>query len=154
MGYNGNDQDNRYDDRQWDRWNSNASHSSYYNQPTHRPYGQAFTVASLICGMLSITIVWSGLSFWLGSLGILFALLVRRKGKRMSGQAQMGLTLSTIGFALGIFLIVYIIASLPTLLRNEAYMEQLNTFFRAGTGMDFEEYLKNLWDYFQYYLPR
>ena len=40
---------------QRDRWNSSASNSSYYNQPTHRPYGQTFSIASAICGLLSMT---------------------------------------------------------------------------------------------------
>ena len=37
-----NNQNNRNND-QWDRWNSNASNSSYYNQPTHRPYGHSLS---------------------------------------------------------------------------------------------------------------
>lgn len=148
MDYNRGDRDNRYDDENWDRWNSNSSHSSYYNQPTHRPYGQAFTIASLILGLLSVTVGCCGISLPLGALGILFALLVRRKGKRMEGTARTGLILSIIGFITGILLTVYAFISIPFLMQNDAYREQFNIYFRAGTGMDFEEYLDYIQNYY------
>ena len=59
------------DNGQWDRWNSNASNSSYYNQPTHRPYNQGFAIASLVLGLLSVTLGCCGLSIPLGAMGIL-----------------------------------------------------------------------------------
>ena len=142
MNYNHGNRDNRYDDENWDRWNSNSSHSSYYNQPTHRPYGQAFSTASLILGLLSVTIGCCGISLPLGALGILFALLVRRKGRRLEGTARTGLTLSVIGFTAGIFLTVYAFISIPVLMQNDAYRERFNAYFRIGTGMDFDEYLE------------
>ena len=43
------------DNGQWDRWNSNASNSSYYNQPVHKSQGQAFSTAALVCGIVSVT---------------------------------------------------------------------------------------------------
>lgn len=142
MDYNGNDRDDRYGGGQWDRWNSNASHNSYYNQPTHRPYGQGFAIASLVLGLTSVTIGCCGIALPLGALGILFALFVYRKGKRLDGTAKTGLTLSIIGFVLGIFLTVYAFVSIPILLQDDAYREQLNAYFRAGMGMDFDEYLE------------
>ena len=148
MDYNRGDRDNRYDDRHWDRWNSNSSHSSYYNQPTHRPYGQAFAVASLVLGLLSITIGCCGISLPLGALGILFALLVRRKGKRMNSTAKAGLIMSVIGFVMGILLTVYALVSIPIMMQNDEYRERFNTYFRAGTGMDFEDYLEYIQDYY------
>ena len=42
--------------KNWDKWDSNASHSSYYNQPTHTPYDQGFSIAAVVCGLLSITL--------------------------------------------------------------------------------------------------
>ena len=144
MDHNQNGRDNRYDDQQWDRWNSDASHSSYYNQPTHKPYGQGFTIASLILGLLSVTIGCCGISLPLGALGLFFALMVRRKGKRMNSTAKAGLTLSIIGMVMGVALAVYALVSLPVMMRDDAYRERLNIYFRAGTGMTFDEYLEYL----------
>lgn len=142
MNYNQGDRDNRYDDENWDRWNSNSSHSSYYNQPTHRPYGQAFAIVSLVLGLLSVTIGCCGISLPLGALGILFALLVRRKGRRMESTARAGFILSIIGFIMGIFLTIYAFISIPFLMQNDESRELFNIYFRAGTGMDLEEYLE------------
>ena len=72
---------------QRDRWNSSSSDSSYYNQPTHRPYGQAFSVASAVCGLLSMTTSCTiVLSLPLGALGILFAVLAHRAKKKRSEE--------------------------------------------------------------------
>ena len=145
MDYNRNNQNGS---DQWDRWNSNSAHNSYYNQPTHRPYGQAFTIASLVLGLLSVTVGCCGISLPLGALGILFALLVRRKGRRMGSTAKAGLILSIIGFIMGILLTVYAFVSIPLLMQNDAYRERFNAYFRAGTGMDFEEYLEYIQNYY------
>lgn len=142
MYYNQGNRDNPYDDENWDRWNSNSSHSSYYNQPTHKPYGQAFSTASFVLGLLSVTVGCCGISLPLGALGILFALLVRRKGRQLQGTARTGFILSVIGFTAGIFLTVYAIISIPILMQNDAYRERFNAYFRIGTGMDFDEYLE------------
>lgn len=154
MDYNRNNQNG---DNQWDRWNSNASHSSYYNQPTHKPYGQAFTIASLVCGLLSITIGFCGLALPLGALGILFALLTYRKGKRMDGTGLSGLITSSLGCALGVLIIVFVFLSqrfMPLLLRQELQddttrqqMEYMyDSLFRDSLGMEFEEYLENFYN--------
>ena len=58
---------NQKDQGQWDRWDSSASNSSYYNQPTHRPYNQGFAIASLVLGLLSVTLGCCGLSIPLGA---------------------------------------------------------------------------------------
>lgn len=146
MNYNRGDRNNGYDDENWDRWNSNSSHSSYYNQPTHRPYGQAFAIASLVLGMLSVTVGCCGISLPLGALGILFALLVRRKGRPLESTARTGLTLSIIGFIMGIFLAICTLVFIPLLMQNDAYREWFNTYFRVGT--DFDEYLEYIQNYY------
>ena len=147
MYYNQGNRDNGYDDENWDRWNSNSSHSSYYNQPTHRPYGQAFAIASLVLGLLSVTIGCCGFSLPLGALGILFALLGSRKGRKMESTARTGLILSVIGLIMGIFLTIISFLLIPLLMQNDAYRELFNNYFRAGTGMELEEYLESLQNY-------
>ena len=146
MDYNGNNQNGS---DQWDRWNSNSSHSSYYNQPTHRPYGQAFALASLVCGLLSVTIGFCGIALPLGALGIIFAVLVRRKGKKTNSTAQTGLILSSTGVGLGSLILLLYLIFMPMMLKqqlsNESTRQQMefmyNSLWKNSFDMEFEEYL-------------
>ncbi len=140
--------DGNQNNNQWDRWNSSSSNSSYYNQPTHRPYGQGFTMASVTCGILSITTCCTGiLPLPLGALGILFAALVYRKGRKMNSACVMGITTSCIGIAVGLMMTVYSFAMLPALLKNEAFRSQFDTLTQQMYGMDFEEFLEEFYGY-------
>ncbi len=138
------------DQNQWDRWNSNSSHSSYYTQPTHRPYGQAFMIASMILGLLSVTVGWVGIALPLGALGLLFALLTYRRGKPMHGTAKTALILCTVGSVLGAALLLFARFAAPYLLRqqlqDEAYRQQFeamyNSMLREPLGMELDDYLK------------
>lgn len=134
--------------QQWDRWNSSSSNSSYYNQPTHRPYGQGFTMASLTCGILSVTTCCTGaFCLPLGALGILFALLVYRKGKPLNSACILGITTSCIGIVIGLAMTVYSFIMLPTFLENEAFRSQFDTLTQMLYGMDFEELLEKYYGY-------
>ncbi len=93
--------------KNWDKWNSNASQSSYYNQPTHPPYDQGFSIASIVCGILSITLGCCSLSLPLGAMGILFAVLCRRKKRPMNNNCGTGLCLSIFGCIYGSVNLVY-----------------------------------------------
>ncbi len=127
----------------WDRWNSNASNSSYYNQPTHKPYDQAFSIASLVLGLLSLTLGCCGISIPLGSLGILFAMLSYRKGKPMNSNSRFGLYTSVFGCVYGIVMIVYtLFVQLPVMLQDPAYVNQMNQLYQMLFGMDFEEFIQ------------
>lgn len=95
--------------KNWDKWDSNASHSSYYNQPTHTPYDQGFSIASLVCGFLSITLGCCYLSLPIGALGILFAVLCSRRNKPMNSNGRMGLYLNVFGCIYGTFTLLYMI---------------------------------------------
>lgn len=89
--------------KDWDKWDSNASKSSYYNQPTHPPYDQSFSVASLICGFLSVTLSCCYLSLPFGAMGILFAFLCSRRKKALNSNCRLGLCLSIFGCFYGAF---------------------------------------------------
>lgn len=144
-----NDQNNwQRDNRQWDRWNSSASNSSYYNQPTHRPYGQGFLIASMICGVLSVTTCCTGiLSLPLGALGILFALLTCRRGKKMSSSAMTGIVLSAMGIITGVSLLAYSFHMLPAMMRDPMFRNQVDAITEQMYGMDFEEFMKEYYHY-------
>lgn len=143
---NGGNQNNGGD--QWDRWNSSASNSSYYNQPVHKPYGQGFTMASVTCGILSITACWTGvLSLPLGALGILFAMLVYRKGRKLNTPCVIGISTSCIGLVFGLLITVYSLVMLPFLLKDETFRNQLDMMMQQIYGMDLETLMKEYGDY-------
>lgn len=149
MDNNQNDPNNwNRDNRQYDRWNSNASNSSYYNQPTHRPYGQGFIIASMICGVLSVTACCTGiLSLPLGALGILFALLTCRKGKRMNSTAMTGIVFSAMGIITGVSMLIYSFYTLPDMMRDPAFRSQVDTITEQMYGMDFAEFMEEYYGY-------
>lgn len=143
MDYQQNNRNN--ENNGWDRWNSNASNSSYYNQPTHTPYDQGFSIASLVMGILSITLGCCGVSLPFGALGILFAILCYRRGKSLNSNARFGLFLSIIGCIYGIVMIVYtFFVRIPALLQDPAYLNQMNQLYQTLFGMDFQEYMQYL----------
>lgn len=134
---------NQEPNQQRDRWNSSASESSYYNQPTHTPYDQGFSIASLVMGILSVTLGCCGISLPFGALGILFALLCYRKGKSLNSNARFGLCLSIFGCVYGVGMILYtIFVQLPAMLQNPDSLNQLNQIYQTLFGMDFQEFLQ------------
>lgn len=104
---------------------------------------KSFAIASLVLGVLALmgfcTIL---LSFVFGGLSILFAILSRRKAKQLPGLSLGGLLCSISGIALAFVMLIMVLASLPSLLRNEAYMQQLNNTYESLYGQSFEEMLE------------
>ncbi len=147
MDFNRNDPNNR-NNQQYDRWNSSASNSSYYNQPTHRPYGQGFLIASMVCGVLSVTACCTGiLSLPLGALGILFAMLTYRRGKKMNGTAMTGIVFSTMGIITGVSILIYSFYTLPDMMNDPAFQNQVDTITEQMYGMDFAEFMEEYYGY-------
>ncbi len=148
MDYNQNGQNNRNDRGQWDRWNSNASNSSYYNQPTHRPYGQLFSIASAVCGILATTTCCTVvLSLPLGALGILFAVLAHRKGRKSSSTCVTGFTLSVIGLVAAVGIMIYSLVMMPAMMKNETFRNQINSMMQQMYGVDFTEFMERYYGY-------
>ena len=148
MDFNRNNQNQQNNSGQWDRWNSDASNSSYYNQPTHRPYGQGFMIASGICGLMSVTACCTGiLSLPLGALGILFAALTYRKGKKMSSACLIGVVSSCLGIVSAVVLMINTFAMLPTLVENDAFRSQLDVVTQQMYGMDFKTFMEEFYGY-------
>ncbi len=133
---------------QWDRWNSDSSNSSYYNQPTHRPYGQSFGIAAGVCGLLSMTTSCTIiLSLPLGALGILFAVLSHRKGKKMSGTCATGLALSAAGLTFAVAMMVYSFVMMPVLMKNESFRNQVDTMTEQMYGVSFTDLMEEYYGY-------
>ena len=150
MDYNQNGQNNQNNrnNGQWDKWNSNASNSSYYNQPTHRPYGQLFSIASTVCGALSLaTCCTILLSLPLAALGLLFGMLAHRKGRKMSSACITGITFSSVGLAGAVLIMVYSLVMLPVFMRNETFRNQINTMSEQIYGIDFTDFMEQYYGY-------
>ena len=94
--------------------------------------GNAFSTASMTAGTLSLFFLVSGLSFPVGALGILFALL-SRKGDKMDSQAKLGCILSSIGLCLGIAIFIYaavtVYQNFPELIQQ---YQQLYEMYQGG----------------------
>ncbi|MDE5588474.1 MAG: hypothetical protein K2J60_04940 [Acetatifactor sp.] len=114
--------------KNWDKWDSDASHNSYYNQPTHTPYDQGFSIAAVVCGLLSITLSCCPLSLSLGAMGILFAVLCHRKSKPLYGNSRMGLYLSIFGCIYGTVNLIYLVIQN---LKNPVFMQQIYQIYES-----------------------
>ena len=129
--------DGRPDNDDWDRWNSSAANSSYYNQPVQKPWGRGFSRASFLLGGISVVLGFTMLSLPLGALGIFFAMLVFRKGKRLNSTAKSGLALSCIGAVFGLCAVLVFCLALPDMLRRarENAPVGAGTAFGAASGL-------------------
>lgn len=111
------------------------------NEPANRI--NPFSVASIVCGIISIILCCTGiLSIPAGALGILFALLTRRLGQKMSPHSMTGIILSCAGIAMGSIMLIYTIFLIYTdpeyqELYNETY-EYYSDFYSDIYGYDLE----------------
>lgn len=115
----------------------NSDNTNYNSTPQgNRPSG--FAIASLVCGIVAVIACCTGvLSIPTGALGILFAVLTKRKGQSMSGMCVAGIWLSCVGMALGILMTAY---SFFMVFNNPVLYEEVNTMFQTMYGMNIEEY--------------
>lgn len=87
----------------YNQYNNNTS--SYNSAPEKI---DAFSAASMICGIISIILCCTGiLSISAGALGILFAILSKRKSKPMPSMSLTGIFLSCTGIAMGVFVLIF-----------------------------------------------
>ncbi len=101
-----------------------------------------FSIASLVFGILSLITLCTGfLPIPLGSLGILFAILTYRKGKKLPSLSLTGLCLSCIGMIFGIALYTYTAVSIIPLLNNPEYRQELNAYYESVLGVSLDELL-------------
>ncbi len=112
-------------------------------EPQTNSTEKSFASASLVLGILALagfcTIV---APFLFGGLSILFAVLSHRKGKQLSGAALGGMVTSISGIALSAMLLIMTILMLPSMLTNEAMLQQLNDASESMYGISFEEMLE------------
>lgn len=133
------------DDNKWNYTNNEEYdwHHTHQQEPPTIKRTNPFATAALIMGILSLTMTFSGLSFILAPLGILFAVL-SRKEEPMESPAKIGMGLSVAGLILGFIMVIIATFSLiqfttnGTLQNNETYQEF------------YEEFMEEYDDSFEY----
>lgn len=86
-----------------------------------------FSIASVVCGMLSITLCCLGiLSLPFGALGILFAVLTKRLEEPLSPLSLNGIVLSGLGILLGLCVTGY---ALYTFATDEEYRDAVQQYY-------------------------
>jgi len=111
-----------------------------YNVPqnSYRPNG--FEIASVCCGIASLLCCCTGLfGIAFGALGILFAVLTRRLGKPMSKLSILGLCVSGVGMAFGLFYTIY---TLVLFFTDPSFMAEMDAMFQQMYGMSMQEYME------------
>ena len=111
-------------------YNQNQNNEMNQNIPQIDPKYRGLSIASMVCGICSLVLCCTGLlSIPAGALGILFALLTRKRGQRI--------WLSCVGLALGIFITV---SSIVTVFTDPSYMNMLDQMYQQMYGVDMEEF--------------
>lgn len=107
-----------------------------------KPGSSGMAMASVVLGICSFVLMMSGMSTFLGGLGILLALLSRGSGK-ISGTGKAGLAVSACGLVIGtgvMFFLIYM--TLNSSLYNQ-YNELFNEYYYGDDyhdGHDFDDY--------------
>lgn len=108
------------------------------NPPQEDLRFRGFSIASMVCGICSLVLCCTGiLSIPAGALGILFALLTRKRGQRMNNMCVAGIWLSCVGLALGIFITV---SSIVTVFTDPSYLNMLDQMYREMYGVGIDEF--------------
>lgn len=115
-----------------------------YRAPYPPRQKNGFANAALVLGICSMALcITVLLPFPLGALGILFVILSRRRGEKLSSKAWGGLITSLFGMVLGLLLMGTVAVASLKMLKPEN-REQLNQQFEQIYGIDFDEYLERL----------
>ncbi|HAD55196.1 MAG TPA: hypothetical protein DCG10_08445 [Lachnospiraceae bacterium] len=116
----------------------NQNNQMNQNMPQVDPKYRGLSIASMVCGICSLVLCCTGvLSIPAGALGILFAMLTRKKGQRMNNMCVAGIWLSCVGLALGIFITI---SSIVTVFTDPSYMNMLDQMYLQMYGVDMEEF--------------
>jgi len=109
-----------------------------YNAAPQQPGG--FVMAALICGIASVVLCCGGpLTVPIGALGILFAVLSRRRGQATHPLARSGIILSILGMIMGIAVTVYSFYALYNDPEMEPLREMYEQIWDSYYGTDFGE---------------
>lgn len=107
------------------------------------PVKNRFSQASLVCGILAIITILTGvLPIFFGSLSIIFGILSKKGNAPYDTNAKVGFGCGTAGFLMSVAFMAMTFMLLPTLLKDEAFRQQLDTTYEQVYGVDFEEFFE------------
>lgn len=111
-----------------------------YRQTSPAARRNPFTIASLILGICSLlTVCTAILPLPLGALGILFAVLSYRKGRRMDAMAVTGLATSCLGLAFSVVIYGTVLSMMPAMMRDPQYRDMLNRYSESMYGESYDD---------------
>ncbi len=111
-----------------------------YRQTSPAARRNPFTIASLVLGVCSLlTVCTAVLPLPLGALGVLFAILSYRKGRRMDTMAVTGLATSCLGLAFSVVIYGTVLSMLPAMMRDPQYREMLNRYSESMYGESYDD---------------
>jgi len=111
-----------------------------YRQTSPATRRNPFTIASLILGICSlVTMCTAVMPLPLSALGILFAVLSYRRGRRMDAMAVTGLATSCLGLAFSVMIYGVVFAMIPSLMRDPQYRDMLNRYSESMYGESYED---------------
>lgn len=118
-----------------------------YNQPFESYYKPAnkFAMVSMILGICSLVLLCTiFLPLVLGALGIIFAVLSKRRGQKMETPAVTGVVTSSLGLGVSLIFCIFSLVSAFIMLQPEN-REQLNRVYEDSFGVTYEEYIEEIY---------
>lgn len=119
----------------------------FYEQPyqqTYKPTGK-FAIVSMILGICSLVLLCTVFCpIILGGLGIIFAVLSKRRGQKMENAAMTGVITSSIGLGLSLLFCVISVVSAVHMMKPEN-RNMLNQMYEETLGMTYDEYIEELY---------
>ncbi len=154
-----------YDPNRQDPYQQDPYHRDPYQQdPYHRdpyqpprrykePGSSGMAMASVVLGVCSFILMMSGMSTFLGGLGILIALLSRGSGK-LSGTGKAGLIASACGLVIGTAVMFFLVFTSLNGSIIDQYNELFDEYYYGNDydddyySDDYDEFIDNYGDYF------
>lgn len=102
----------------------------------------AFSVASVVFGVLSIIFLCTGIfAIPMGALGLIFVALTYRRGSGMPPMSTVGLALSLLGLLVGIIVTVWVlVTTVIPMMTDPGYFEKMNEMYKSQFGIDLSQY--------------
>lgn len=111
-----------------------------YRQNFPAPRRNPFTVASLVLGICSLASICTAiLPLPLGALGILFAVISYRKGRRMDTMAMAGIATSCVGLVFSVLVYGAVFSMMPAMMRDPDYRDMLNRYSESMYGESYDD---------------
>ena len=119
----------------------------FYEQPyqqTYKPTSK-FALVSMILGICSLVLLCTVFfPIILGGLGLIFAILSKRKDKKMETAAMTGVITSSIGLGLSLIFCIISVISAIHMLKPEN-RDMLNQMYEDTLGITYDEYIEGLY---------